>query len=159
MEYLPRVQLNGSVTAVAAGEEHTCAIVGTGDVKCFGRGEYGALGYDNTDNVGYGSKRDLTSIPMAQLPAVDLGERATAVCAGDKHSCALLRGGLVKCWGKGTVGRLGHDRDANVGDGGSGSVPLRNLSAVALGKPAVTISCGSSHNCAVLEGGAIKCWG
>ena len=44
----------------------------------------------------------------ALLP-VDLGtgRSATAVVAGRYHTCALLDGGELKCWGRNDDGRLG----------------------------------------------------
>eukprot|EP01083_Nonionella_stella_P108881 316976_1 len=38
-----------TVIQIALGSQHTCALLSTGDVKCWGKGEYGRLGYGNQD--------------------------------------------------------------------------------------------------------------
>ena len=32
---------------------------------------------------------------------------ATSISAGENHTCAVLTGGTVKCWGRGSSGQLG----------------------------------------------------
>ena len=44
--------LGGTALAVTAGDSHTCAVLTTGDLRCWGFGGNGRLGYGNTDNVG-----------------------------------------------------------------------------------------------------------
>ena len=59
---------------VAAGERHSCAIVGS-EVECWGNNSYGQLGVGSTQALG-GS--------AAPLVPVDLGGRqATAIAAGN----------------------------------------------------------------------------
>ena len=134
---------------IDAGGSHTCA-VRSGKVYCWGLGFSGQLGYGNTNNVG----DDET--PGAIGP-VDLGSgrTATAVSAGDFHTCALLDDGSVRCWGFGADGRLGYGNTSDIGDdetpASAGPVPI--------GGPAIAISAGGSHTCAVLAGGAVRCWG
>ena len=41
------------VVQVGIGHTHTCALLSNGQVKCWGEGEYGQLGYGSTANVSY----------------------------------------------------------------------------------------------------------
>jgi len=114
MDLLPVVNLGTgrTATAIAAGQYHTCALLDNASVKCWGRNYYGQLGIDNTTNMG-----DNTG-EMAVLPTVNLGtgRTATAIAAGDYHTCALLDNASVKCWGWNTDGQLGIDNTTHMGD-------------------------------------------
>jgi alpha-tubulin suppressor-like RCC1 family protein len=72
-----------------------------------------------------------------------------ALAAGDHHTCALLEGGDVACWGANEAGQ--------VGDGTTATRPAPR--PVALGEPAVAVAAGAAHACAVLSGGGVRCWG
>ena len=54
MAALPIVNLGTgrTATAIAAGREHTCAILDNSSVKCWGYNDKGQLGIDNSDNTG-----------------------------------------------------------------------------------------------------------
>ncbi|MBF0286933.1 MAG: hypothetical protein HQM14_03875 [SAR324 cluster bacterium] len=71
------------------------------------------------------------------------------VVAGVEHSCVTLDSGNIKCWGKGTDGRLGNGSNADS------STPV-SVSGI---DNAVQISLRSRHSCAVLSDGKVKCWG
>jgi len=45
------------------------------------------------------------------------GRTATAIAAGEYHSCALLDNASVKCWGYNNKGQLGIDNTTTMGDG------------------------------------------
>ena len=107
---LGTVNLNASAIAIAAGRAHNCAILFGGDVKCWGYGSGGQLGYDSNDNKG-DAEGD-----MARLGTVNLNASAIAITAGGDHTCAILVGGSVKCWGDGDSGRLGYDSKDNKGN-------------------------------------------
>jgi len=138
---------------VAAGIDTTCAIVADGRIKCWGHNRYGQLGLGDTVD------RGATAAQMGPaLPAVDLGTglRATHVCLGDAHVCALLSNKRVKCWGNNLLSQLGlgdsQDRGSAPGQMGDA------LLAVDLGGDVDALACGANHNC-VLMGGRVKCWG
>ncbi|HWN71484.1 MAG TPA: hypothetical protein VNM90_27785, partial [Haliangium sp.] len=106
---LPNVNVGGTVVQIAAGGSHTCALLDDGSVRCWGRNANGQLGYGNTTAIGD------TEAPAA-AGAVDVGGRVTQIAAGSNHTCALLVTGSVRCWGQGTLGRLGYGNTASVGD-------------------------------------------
>jgi alpha-tubulin suppressor-like RCC1 family protein len=138
--------------ALSAGGNHTCALLDTGAVRCWGRAVEGQLGYGNTDTIGD------NETPGGFLPVeLGAGRRAVAISAGGAHTCALLDTGDVRCWGFGNAGRLGYGNTNDIGDnetpGGFGPVDLGT------GRKAVAISAGNAHTCAILDTGAVRCWG
>jgi cysteine-rich repeat protein len=155
---LPAVDLGTGENAIAisAGMAHTCVILASGAVKCWGLNSFGGLG------LGDGQHRGMKPGDMGDaLPTVDLGagETAVAISAGYYHTCAILQGGAVKCWGKNEDGQLGLgdtvDRGSSPSDMGDG-LPAVDLGT---GKTAVAISAGAQYTCALLGGGEVKCWG
>lgn len=145
---LGNVDVGGTVVQIAAGGSHTCALLDDGAVRCWGLNGVGQLGYGNITAVGD------TELPSSVGP-VDLGGAAVQIVAGAEHTCALLEGGSVRCWGRGTAGRLGYGDTFNVGDN---EVPSAKGS-VNLGGAAVHIAAGRAHTCAVLDTGTVRCWG
>lgn len=112
---LPEVNLGAGrkATALSAGSNHTCALLDDGSVKCWGGNYHGQLG------LGDMSSRGNEPHEMGDaLPAVDLGEGQTAIAisAGRFHTCALLDGGGVKCWGRNDAGQLGLGDMVSHGD-------------------------------------------
>ncbi|KAG5175869.1 regulator of chromosome condensation 1/beta-lactamase-inhibitor protein II [Tribonema minus] len=81
-----------TATAIAAGREHTCALLDNATVKC---GDYGADG-----QLGQGSTANLHSPPKSVIN-LGSGRTATAIATGNYHTCALLDNSTVKCWGLG----------------------------------------------------------
>ncbi len=155
---LPAIDLgtNRTATALATGQSHTCAILDSGAVKCWGYNAYGQLGYGDTSDRGDGA-----SEMGSNLPTVDLGNgrTATAIAAGYHHTCAVLDDGTVKCWGRNNFGQLGYGDTQDRGDGASEMG--NNLPTVALGagRTAKRITAGFYHTCAILDDGSAKCWG
>lgn len=73
--------------------------------------------------------------------------------------CALLFDHQVKCWGSGAWGAPGLGDQEHRGDqpGEMGAaLPRVELGT---GESAIAISSGYAHNCALLKGGNVKCWG
>lgn len=145
-----------SVTAVAIGMYHTCALLDNGTVKCWGSNHNGQLGQGHSNYVGRSSD-ELGD----NLPTVDLGSERTAkeITSGRDHTCALLDNGTVKCWGYNSFGQLGQEHAEDLGD--DANEMGDNLLPVDLGRGriAMAIATGSRHTCAVLDTGTVKCWG
>lgn len=146
---LEPIELAGSpISHIAAGSRHSCAIHREGEVSCWGSNGFGELGHPGGANVGD------DELP-ASVGHVDVGGKAIDVTAGQHHSCALLEGGGVRCWGDAFSGELGLASVERIGDDETpASAPLVRLS-----QAAVAIAAGSKHTCALLEGGGVQCWG
>ena len=112
---LPAVDLGTgrTATAVAAGENHTCAVLDNGTVKCWGLNSGGQLGLGDTDPRG-----DDPNEMGDKLPPVSLGtgRTATAVTAGGLQACARLDNNTTKCWGFNSQGQLGQEDTAHRGN-------------------------------------------
>jgi hypothetical protein len=95
------------------------------------------------------------------LPAIALGtgRTATAVTAGNSHTCALLDNGTVKCWGSGFSGETGQGSPANIGDNPGEMGDALPAIALGTGRTATAVTAGNAHTCAVLDDGTVKCWG
>ncbi len=134
----------------------TCVLLVNGQVKCWGNNDMGQLGYGDREARGDG----LGEMGDALLP-VDLGAGRTvlSVETGGGHNCAILDDHSVKCWGWNNVGQLGlgdnNDRGDKPGEMGD-SLPCIDLGT---GRTAKAIVLGSRHSCALLDNGAVKCWG
>ena len=133
------IGLSSGVVAIDTGILHTCAVLFTGGVKCWGFNRFGQLG-DGTR----------VEVRLAPVDVVGLGVGVTSIGTGGYHTCALTAAGGVKCWGQNESGQLG---DGTVTDRrGIVDVP-------GLGSGIVAIAVGHSHNCALTVGGGKKCWG
>ncbi|MGB2373649.1 MAG: RCC1 domain-containing protein, partial [Poseidonia sp.] len=77
---------------------------------------------------------------------------AVALSSGYSHTCAILDNGAVSCWGDGSNGQLGN--------GGTSDKSTPTLtSSLGTGRTAVALSSGGYHTCAILDNGAVSCWG
>jgi alpha-tubulin suppressor-like RCC1 family protein len=134
------INLGRDATQITVGDEHACALLAGGDVKCWG--------YNSAEQLG-GSDPSLPSTAAPQR--VQLGGRATQISAGGEHTCALLTGGGIKCWGRNDVGQLGQ--------GNNELYPLPPARSVALPMPALQVDAGGFTTCAILTNRSVICWG
>ncbi len=126
----------GIATAVAAGGNHTCAIVG-GAVQCWGDNGTGQLGDGTTVSRG--------------APITVIASGATAIAAGRFHTCAIVDG-AVECWGDNRGGQIGDNTTTE-----------RHSPTTVIASGATAIAAGIDfdgygHTCAIV-GGAVQCWG
>jgi alpha-tubulin suppressor-like RCC1 family protein len=82
---------------------------------------------------------------------------ATAIATGYQHTCALLAGGSVDCWGGNFNGQLGNGTTTDS------STPVA-VAGVGLAASAATITAISAggligYTCAATTDGAAWCWG
>jgi len=169
---------HAEVTEIALGRDHSCAILKSDEVKCWGWNEFGQLGDGTTT-------RRTTPVDVSNIAT------ATDIALGQIHSCALLKDGKVKCWGSGSLGdgtvvptevsgittaigiALGYHSCAllsggkvmcwgynAVGQLGDGTTTGRLAPVEVSGiMTAINVALGYYHSCALLTGGEAMCWG
>ena len=149
------VDVGGTVAQIASGTFHTCALLDTGAVRCWGAGGAGRLGYNNAITIG---DNETPATAYASLPNggdVGVGGTVAQIAVSKHHTCALLDTGAVRCWGLGTNGRLGYATTTNIGDD---ETPA-DAGDVDVGGTVAQIVAGEEHTCALLDTGAVRCWG
>jgi cysteine-rich repeat protein len=137
---------SGGVTALAAGNDFSCAVLSDGSVQCWGTNESGQLGQGS-----------LTPVFSALPAVVSLGQAATAVTVSRSLgvACAILADGSVRCWGSNAGGALGLGNNTAFP---SMTVTPNQFGPVSLGATATAVASGEGA-CALLTGGTIRCWG
>ncbi len=85
---------------------------------------------------------------------------AVRIVAGERHFCARMSDGTVRCWGddsKGSLGVAPGDGGVGAGPGDAGTpwvaTPVTGLTDVE------QLSAGGTTTCAVVTGGDVLCWG
>ncbi len=138
---VPVTGLSG-VVAVTAGRAHTCALLADTTVRCWGINENLELGLGDPSQPDRATDR-LTPVAVPGLTGV------VSIDAGGHHTCAVVTGGTVKCWGEGYNGRLGIPGNDDV------------ASPTTIGgfAGAVQISAGDQHTCGRWSDGTLKCTG
>lgn len=130
--------LVSKVTAIALGDNHTCALMVTGAIKCWGSNPYGQIG-DGTTNT-----------RNSPVDVIGLQNGMSAIVAGGNHTCALSIIGMVKCWGKNEHGQLGDGSIINAAS---------PIDVFGVGSNMTEIAAGGEHTCAQTLAGVMKCWG
>ena len=139
------VQVSGisNAVAISGGNQHACAALSDGTMKCWGANGSGQLGDG--------------SMSAASSPVTTLSvSTAVGVAAGTNHTCALLQGGAVYCWGANSQGQLG---DGTIASRATPNVSPTHEVAVFADDPAVQITAGTAFTCGVGTSGAVYCWG
>lgn len=124
------------LTALAAGEGHTCGIDRDSTAVCWGDGFVGQLG---------AGVRMMVTAPIFVVG----GRHFRQLAAGRIHTCGLTADSTAYCWGGNGAGQLGH------GDLSADTVPL----PVTGGLHFASITAESDHTCGIASGGAAYCWG
>jgi alpha-tubulin suppressor-like RCC1 family protein len=136
------VQGISGATAIASGDGYACALLGSGGVQCWGGNQVGELGTGSTT----------PSDSSTPLPVFGLTSGVVALgTLGGRHTCAVLAGGQVRCWGFNDYGQLGNGSNINSATPVTVSGLAASVVSVASG--------GEEHSCALLSSGDVECWG
>jgi alpha-tubulin suppressor-like RCC1 family protein len=143
----------GPYKYVAVGQNHTCALTVTNEIRCWGDNWAGQLGAASPPC----GSRDCSLVPIAvQCPAGEVC-KFRSVAAGGDHTCAVDTNGKAWCWGE--------DGSPAAGLSSFGSLPKhahrRTPAFTDLGVPAdfVSIDTDFGHTCAVSAAQDVFCWG
>ncbi len=153
-----------TATAISAGGNHTCALLDNGDVRCWGEGASGALGYGSRDRVGDDESPGSAGPVNLGTDPSGTPRTAKAIASGAAHTCALLDDDSVRCWGFAGSGELGYANTNSIGDdpgetpGSVGPVDLGTDPTTSTPRTAKAISAGD-HTCALLDDDTVRCWG
>jgi cysteine-rich repeat protein len=142
------VMLPVAGTALTLGDQHACILMANSNIRCWGTGYTGALGYASTENVGD------DEFPLA-IADVMVGGAVLEVDAGGSQTCARLDNGKLRCWGQGGGGQLGYGNLTTIGDDEFPSA----AGDVLIGGAVIAQSTGIGHTCAITANGNVRCWG
>lgn len=132
------IGLTTSVLTITAGTWHSCAVLSTNNVKCWGRNDAGELGNGTATQ---------STVPV---DVNGLSNPVTEIEAGEQLTCALTGSGSVQCWGANNAGQVG-----------DGTNLMRTLPVQVSGMDngVIDIATGAFHACALLADHTVKCWG
>ena len=130
--------LGGTVKQIAAGTTHTCGLMTTGGVKCWGENIQAQLGNGN---------RIDSLVPVG---VVGLASGVASISAGGNHSCVVTTAHGAKCWGDNRFGELGD---------GTKMFRRFRVDVSGLTSGVASISAGTVYTCAVTTAAAASCWG
>jgi alpha-tubulin suppressor-like RCC1 family protein len=154
---LRRVALDGQLaSSVVVGDAVGCALLESGDVRCWGNNTWGTLGTGVECNIGDERVCQGTTEPRPIRSVQGLGEAfIAALQLNQAHACALDNTGALWCWGRNDESRAGYP-DASLG-----SRLTQPRGRVNLGDDVsvVQVGLGTRHGCALDARGAVRCWG
>ena len=133
-----------SFGALACGSYHTLALRSDGLLYSWGLNNYGQLGLG-----------DLNPRLIAEPLELQKNIRFTMMAAGEHHSLALSRDGLVFSWGRGDSGQLGLSLDAPTSISIPQQIPPQYFSNI----PVTQLASGSNHCLALDSSNQLYAWG
>ena len=128
----------GGVKRVAAGAGHTCAILGSEDVICWGDNSFGAVGAPPAGSI------------EAPRP---VGLQAAEIAAGNDFTCIISsedRGRGVQCWGNNSAGSLGRPGESS---------PQPAPVTPAIDGASAIATCPSCQTVCAVQARRAFCWG
>jgi alpha-tubulin suppressor-like RCC1 family protein len=146
-EVWPPVQVPGvtGAKALRAGAYHTCVITSANQVSCWGRGDFGELGFKPNDSNRFAAPTQ----PSTLADGIQVG-------TGHFHTCSVQAAGGARCWGYNANKQLG------ITNGPGSTVWKLQPTAVGGLSAATRIAGGGSHTCATRSKtgtSPVVCWG
>ena len=140
------VLANKTLTAAAAGQNHTVALCADGTLAAWGVNSSGQLGNGTFAN---------SNVPVAvSKTGALLNKTVIAIASGHSHCLALCSDGTVAAWGANASGQLGN------GSTSAGGAPVAvNTAGALLNKVVIAIAAGQSHSLALCSDGTVAAWG
>lgn len=151
--------------SLSVGGGHSCILLETGNITCWGANNWGQLGNGDTEDYIFLDEDLENSCPESDcndfrlIQQISLGAAAVkgihdavGIATGSIHTCAHHTDSTISCWGNNSFGQLGNGK---IGDNESSAQPLK----VADIADATIIATGSYHNCALHADGTVSCWG
>jgi len=134
---------DSNVIAAGPGPSHACVVRSDGTVSCYG---------NPLDITSYASGQlgNGTNLPPTLGPTTANVTNVAKVAVGEYHTCALIQGGTVQCWGLNDQGQAG-----DAANSGAQWSPV----AVTINGTVIQLAVGGNHNCALLDTGSVFCWG
>jgi alpha-tubulin suppressor-like RCC1 family protein len=146
-----------NATAITAGDYQTCALLADHTIKCWGANVFGQLGDGTTTDR-------TTPVAVSGIDGSTPATSAYAVSTGTDHTCAVMGDGNVKCWGNDVTNQLGDNAIQTPTSPGTPppspqKTPVTVVGINAGSNPAVAVTVGQLHSCALLNDGTVACWG
>ena len=148
------------VASLASDEFGYCAVLTSGEVDCWGAGNFGQLGNGTLYTSGNGG--DATPVQVVNITGSGpLSGVASLASDGDSEFCALLTSGGVDCWGYNAQGELGNGTFAQTAPYGRATpVQVKGISGSGPLSGVASLGASAQGNfCALTAWGGVDCWG
>jgi len=138
------------VKTLSVGKDSNCAILTSGQVKCWG--------YNGTAGLATGDRSERYT--PETIPSLS---NALSISLSLYHGCALFTSGQTKCWGYNFYGQTGFGFQGSYFPGSSYvseqlKYVLSPTTVSNLGESS-SLAVGQTFSCAVMVTGKVNCWG
>eukprot|EP01097_Dermamoeba_algensis_P007391 TRINITY_DN4660_c0_g1_i1.p1 TRINITY_DN4660_c0_g1~~TRINITY_DN4660_c0_g1_i1.p1 ORF type:complete len:836 (-),score=172.40 TRINITY_DN4660_c0_g1_i1:475-2982(-) len=149
------IDIGGEPMKLSLGAYHTCVLLKTGNVKCWGGTYSGQTGYSDLILNDPRSFLKIQFLPSVPTPG---NMKVMSMCSGSLHNCALLDDKQVYCWGSNDRGQLGISRQSSR-KLKTMDRPVKIFNSSSSSEVVESLHCGHTHTCVVFESKRFHCWG